>query len=847
MQNIKLILMTFIVVFMPAFLAATEQTNHLHYLNWGKSAAYLSNGRIVPLYRQDNWQIQSPTGEWTSLSLPFYSSSTDQIKLRCDFNVAFDAGNSEIFLKSNGIKGSGQFILNGKIIHNQINNSAPFSVKIPSDILNKGVKNQLIITLSGSATPEFGFPSFVNIFDEPGLTGIVRPLYLSVESKNRISNANVKVKTFKPAVGFGYSYQVNLFLTNESDLKAFNAKRFQVDEQIFSPSGVKLFQRRTGLDPEKQLIQGDAQVPDEYLWSPQNPKKLSMIISVKNGYDTIIEDTLRFGLRSVQIQENNFFLNNQPVVIKGVSYYENLESLKSKDYFGTLVSDLSKIKSLQFNAVRFPHYLPDFTAIHIADSLGLLVFAEIPIWRYPLPLYQNDYLLETSKSTIQSLGLYSTESPSLVALGIGQEIPVHESAAQKFMLILSGSVRTKMDVLSYISPISGYPLPPENAADFYMYDTYKSILNGSSGNERLNFPYLYAGKIGIDLSNRTESDKNGTDPIKNYGLISGEIQMAMNQLGLKGGFLDSFVDWKSGFPNHNTINNPDHLVIRTGMLTYDRKAKTWINKSAGNIWDSEHINLLPEKPVTKKTNFFSLITFIATVLFLLIYRQRVRLRENLKRSLRHPYGFFVDMRERRIIPLYSSFLVGAYSSVLLSVFVSSVINYYHGSYTFQEAASHLLGPLDLYETFLKMSISPGKTVLVFFLIFYSYPFIISVLLRVFSFFSAEKMRFRQGVAIGFWSGAPFIFLLPLSLAMYQLLSAGGLRTYMIYLFLFFILWAHARIINGIQVLFRARTSIILMLLLLSYCVPFLIFWILFKPEPYLYEYLKLIFNAQNLL
>ncbi|MGD9486833.1 MAG: glycoside hydrolase family 2 TIM barrel-domain containing protein [Calditrichaceae bacterium] len=847
MHTFKLILITFFIIVVPALLAASEKTDHLQFLNWGKSDAYLSNGKIVPLYRQNNWQIQSITGEWAPLSLPFYSESKNQIVVRCGFDTPLDAGHSEIFLKSHGIKGSGQFVLNGKIIHNQSNNSAPFDVKIPPDILSTDGKNQLVLTLKGSAAEESGFPSFVNIFSEPGILGIVRPIYLSIENKNRISDTNVIVKTIASAVDFEYSYQINLSLTNDSDRKAFNAKRFRVEEQIFSSSGEKLFQQRKELDPERLLINSDARVPAEYLWSPQNPQQLNMIISVRNGYETIFEDTLLFGLRKVQIKDNNFILNNQPFLIKGVSYYENIESLKSKDYFGTLISDLSKIKSLQFNAIRFPHYLPDITAIQIADSLGLLVFAELPIWRYPLPLYQNDNILESSKSTIQSLRLYNSMSPSFVAIGIGQEIPIHEASAQKFMLILSGSVRAKMNVLSYLSPISGYPLPPENTADFYIYDSYKSILNEASGNEKLNFPYLLAGKIGINLFNAPNSGALDADPVKNYGFINSEIQTAINRFGLKGGFLDSFIDWKSGFPIHTTINNPDFLVIPTGMFTYERRAKTWINKVAGNIWDSEHLNLLPEKPVTKKTNFFSLLTFIATVLFLLVYRQRARLRENLKRSLRHPYGFFVDMRERRIIPLFSSFLVGAYSSVLLSVFVSSVIYYFHHSYFLQEAASLLLGPLNLYEYFLKMSISPGKTVLVFFLIFYSYPFIISILLKVFSYFSTEKMRFRQGVAIGFWSGAPFIFLLPLSLAMYQLLSSGGDHTYLLYLFLFFILWAHIRIINGIHVLFRARTSLILTMLLLSYSIPFLIFWILFKPEPYLYEYLKLIFNAQNLL
>ena len=124
-----------------------------------------------------------------------------------------------------------------------------------------------------------------------------------------------------------------------------------------------------------------------------------------------------------------------------------------------------------------------------------------------------------------------------------------------------------------------------------------------------------------------------------------------------------------------------------------------------------------------------------------------------------------------------------------------------------------------------------------------HPVVIGTGLKIISLITSAKIRYRQAIVTGFWSAAPFLFFLPISISAVHLLYDATYTFYMIVVFAVFILWTHIRLINGIRILFVVRIHTVIIVLLLSYIVPVAIFLGFYNPVPDWYDYLNLLLNS----
>ena len=97
----------------------------------------------------------------------------------------------------------------------------------------------------------------------------------------------------------------------------------------------------------------------------------------------------------------------------------------------------------------------------------------------------------------------------------------------------------------------------------------------------------------------------------------------------------------------------------------------------------------------------------------------------------------------------------------------------------------------------------------------------------------------------FLSSAPFLFLAPFSMLAFHILGNASYQQYLLYVFLFFVVWTQFRMANGIRILFTTNSRKVLIILLLSYCIPFLIFFAILRPGPYWYDYVKFLIAAKG--
>lgn len=294
-----------------------------------------------------------------------------------------------------------------------------------------------------------------------------------------------------------------------------------------------------------------------HLWSPEDP-------FLYNVYVQTEEDVIKsyLALRTIENQGGyQFYLNHNPYWINGVidvSWFDESGPLHSNST--KMEQRLQKIKSLGFQAIRKSGTLERNRWFYLCDTLGILVFQEIP------SLYQetSSFLFPRLKSpSTQQMELYLKESsilmeqyqnhPSLVAWLFFAEKEASFSEAEISRIMGNGR---------FIDVSQGH----RNAYGDICWKQGK-------GEKRICFKRI--GRIGLELAkNQFESKNFVRKQVKDIvdwnqaveDLISKEVESSRKE-GYSGYFYEHFQDyWKynDGLVSKNfQPKKIDELKIKT--------------------------------------------------------------------------------------------------------------------------------------------------------------------------------------------------------------------------------------------------------------------------------------------
>ena len=134
---------------------------------------------------------------------------------------------------------------------------------------------------------------------------------------------------------------------------------------------------------------------EEFLWRPENPVLFPLRLRLLRGRRVLDEVYSYGGLREVSAREGVFFLNGEPYFPK-LALDQGLwpEGHLAAPGLSALRRDVELAKALGFNGVRKHQKLEDPRYLHLADRLGLLVFAEMPSFFRFSPTAARRYLAE---------------------------------------------------------------------------------------------------------------------------------------------------------------------------------------------------------------------------------------------------------------------------------------------------------------------------------------------------------------------------------------------------------------------------------------------------------------------
>jgi len=118
-------------------------------------------------------------------------------------------------------------------------------------------------------------------------------------------------------------------------------------------------------------------IPRPALWSPEHPSMYRVQTLVKKGDAVIDEYNTPFGIRSFVFDpQKGFFLNGQPMKLKGVCLHHDAGALGAAVPIQVWKRRLKLLKDAGCNAIRCSHNPPDPEFLDLCDQMGFLVIDE---------------------------------------------------------------------------------------------------------------------------------------------------------------------------------------------------------------------------------------------------------------------------------------------------------------------------------------------------------------------------------------------------------------------------------------------------------------------------------------
>ena len=170
-------------------------------------------------------------------------------------------------------------------------------------------------------------------------------------------------------------------------------------------------------------------------WSPENPKCYRVILS--SNSDRVVD---KIGFRNIEVKGKQVLLNGKPIFMRGICVHAEIPQEVRRAYSKKDAALLlGWAKELECNMVRLAHYPHDENMTRLADSLGLLVWSEIPVyWTID---FKSDAVLEKAKAQLREMIARDKNRASIIIWSVGNETPVSD-ARTKFMSNLIATVKS---------------------------------------------------------------------------------------------------------------------------------------------------------------------------------------------------------------------------------------------------------------------------------------------------------------------------------------------------------------------------------------------------------------------
>lgn len=172
------------------------------------------------------------------------------------------------------------------------------------------------------------------------------------------------------------------------------------------------------------------------LWTPEHPVLHPMMIEA--GGDRVSD---KIGLRTIATRGRELLFNGKPIFLRGISLHE--EPIGAVGTRRMTEADaralLSEAKALGCNFVRLAHYPHSEATLRVADELGLIVWAEVPVYWEQIR-YDSAHTLMLARAMVRDMILRDRNRASIGLWSVANETPSND-ARTRFLQTLIADAR----------------------------------------------------------------------------------------------------------------------------------------------------------------------------------------------------------------------------------------------------------------------------------------------------------------------------------------------------------------------------------------------------------------------
>ncbi|EOR93548.1 Beta-galactosidase [Arcticibacter svalbardensis MN12-7] len=154
------------------------------------------------------------------------------------------------------------------------------------------------------------------------------------------------------------------------------------------------------------------------LWSPEIPNLYSVEVKVNQNGETATQ-TEKIGFRNFEfVKKGPFKLNGKRLLLRGTHRHEDHAGVAAAMTEDMIRTEIQMMKDMGVNFIRLGHYQQSRIVLNLCDSLGILVWEEIPWCRGGLggPIYQAQ-----AKRMLTNMIEQHYNHPAIIIWGLGNE------------------------------------------------------------------------------------------------------------------------------------------------------------------------------------------------------------------------------------------------------------------------------------------------------------------------------------------------------------------------------------------------------------------------------------------
>lgn len=273
-----------------------------------------------------------------------------------------------------------------------------FKGKIPISIRTDNSRNQEMIPSSLSDFNLYGgIYRYLNLIYNPSVSINKLFVFAEVDKEGKQGKLNIKTRLNNSLNVDAADVSIKVFNTEHKLIK-------QIQKEI------------KGLNGDINL--NDFIIKNPQLWSPDKPFLYTVEMTVKTRNDSCLQIE-KVGFKNAEfIKKGPFILNGKRLLLKGTQRHEDHAGVGAAMTEDMMRTEMIMIKDMGANFIRLAHYQQSRIILNLCDSLGILVWEEIPWCRGGLG---GDVYKSQAKRMLTNMIEQHYNHPAIIIWGLGNE------------------------------------------------------------------------------------------------------------------------------------------------------------------------------------------------------------------------------------------------------------------------------------------------------------------------------------------------------------------------------------------------------------------------------------------